>query len=334
MDAATVERLRELGQRLDADNYPLVFNDGFVAPSEFGIDDPTLGAETLNEWQRERRSSAGSWQGSTGWQGSTRQSRSAGQPGPPGKAEPSGGRYLRENYVGQLDAVLAAYPRTAIWMSGEGMWLSVDSAVLAGLDRSATFLISVPFRFRCPIRAWAFWTWTVGFDWIGPRHTNAIDGSVCAFNPSEDTWHNGGSLVELIDHYTVWALRHLHLEKFGWWPGQQTAQFVHERLTELNDNEWCGCRRGAGRYHECCKQADLASDRLQAAIRFIGDFLKFKPRYPPGNIMRFLRTRVDPPAFRLVSPDLTVRHGSCLFPARNGTAPSRIAAHLLPAIGR
>ena len=210
------------------------------------------------------------------------------------------------------------------------MWLSVESAVLAGLDRSATFLISIPFRPMSPVRAWAFWTKAIGFKWIGPRHTNAVDGSICAFNPSEGTWRNGGSLVELIDQYTMWTFRHLHLEELHWWPGQQTAQFIHERLTELNDNEWCGCGPGAKRYAVCCKQSDLASDRYRAAIEFVGGFLRFKPRQPPASVMRFLWERSNPPAFQPVAVDPILLVGSCLSPVRQQRLPARFAGSIVP----
>lgn len=318
MNPAILEQLREIGQHLDAGHYPLVFNDGIVALSGPGVDFSELGAENCNEQRRENRSAAGSWQGTSGRSWSS------------GEAEPSGGRLLRENYLGQLSAVFAAYPRTSYWIDDEGMWLSVDSAVLAGLDRSATFLIAIPFRPLTPVRSWAFWSRAIGYEWVGPRHTNAIDGSICAFNPAEGTWKNGGSVVALIDQYTVWTLRHLHVEMFHWWPGQQTAQFVHERLTELNDNEWCGCRPGAQRYVDCCKQSDLASDRFRAALDFVGGFLRFKPRQPPPSVVRFLWRRSDPPAFKRAALDPRLLLGSCLFPSRTGSRPSRVVGHIVP----
>lgn len=324
MNPAILERLRELGQHLDADRYPRVFNGGIVALSGSDVDVSILSAETYDEQQRQSGSPAGSRKGST------RGPRTAGRSRSPGEAEPSGGRLLRENYLGQLDAVFAAYPRSAYWLCSEGMWLSVESAVLAGLDRSATFLIAIPFRRLSPIRAWAFWTSAIGYEWIGPRHTNAVDGSICAFNPSEGTWKNGGSLVELIDQYTMWTLRHLHLERLHWWPGRQTAQFIHERLTELNDNEWCGCSLDAKRYSECCKQSDLTSDRYRAAIEFVGGFLRFRPRQPPASVLRFLWDRRDPPEFKNAGVDKMLLLGTCLFPLRNQRLPARLVGIIVP----
>lgn len=323
MKPAVLERLRELGQHLDADHYPRVFNNGIVALSGSVVDVSTMGAETTDEYEGKSGPAAGSWQGAAGWQGTACRSWS------PGDAESSGGGLLRENYLGQLGAVFAAYPRTAYWLRDEGMWLSVESAVLPGLDRSATFLISIPFRPLHPVRSWAFWNHSIGFEWIGPRHTNAVDGSICAFNPAEGTWKNGGSIVSLIDQYTMWALRQLHLEKLHWWPGQQTAQFVYERLTELNDNEWCGCGPNAGRYSDCCKPADLAADGFRAALEFVGGFLRFQPRQPPASVVRFLWNRRDPPAFQKVGADPMLFAGSCLYPPRHGVPPSKVAGRVV-----
>lgn len=323
MKPAIIERLRELGQHLDADAYPRVFNDGIVALSSPGVDVLNMSAENDYEYKGKSRPAAGSRQGTAGSEGAAGRSRS------PGKTEPSGCWPLRENYLGQLGAVFAAYPRSAYWLCDEGMWLSVESAVLPELDRSATFLIALPFRFSAPVRAWAFWNRVVEFEWIGPRHTNAIDGSICAFNPTEGTWRSGRSLVELIDQYTLWALRHLHLELLGRWPGQQTAQFIYERLTELRGDERCGCGADAPLYRDCCQQSDLVADKLQAALEFVGGFLKFKPRKPPASVIQFLWNRVDPPVFQSSGPDPMLRIGSCLFPPRQGVAPSKNGGYIL-----
>jgi hypothetical protein len=324
MDHAADAQLREIGLQLDAGTYPRVFNDGIVALSNPDVGVFDLSAENDYEFQGKSRPSAGSWQGATRRQGAAARSRSSGEAGP------SGGGLLRENYLGQLDAVFDAYPRTAYWLCREGMWLSVESAVLANLDRRVTFLIAIPFRPMRPVRAWAFWTRVIGFEWVGPRHTNAVDGSICAFNPSEGTWQIGGSLVELIDHYTIWAFLQLHLERLHWWPGKQTAQFIHERLTELNDNEWCGCSPDAKRYADCCKQSDLASDRFQAAVEFVGGFLRFKPRQPPVKVTRFLWERRDPPEFQTAGVDPILLFGSCLMPVRGQRLPTQLAGLLVP----
>lgn len=324
MNLATKAQLRAVGMQLDAGSDLHVFGDGVLALKRSIAGVETLGAENCHEQSRTSGSAAGSWQGASGWQGS------AGRSWTPGEAEPPCGGSLCENYLGQLDELFAAYPRTAVWTGNEGMWLAVESSVLTGLDRWATFLIAVPFRSLHPVRAWAFWTTPADHVWIGPRHTNAIDGSICAFNPAEGTWRTGGNLIELIDQYTKWAFCHLHLETLRWWPGRQTAEYVYERLIELKDNEWCGCRPESKRYADCCKQSDLAADRFRAAIEFVGRFLKYKPRQPPASVSRLMSQRGKPPPFQTAAPDPFLFVGSCLYPARIGVGLSDAAKWAMP----
>jgi hypothetical protein len=123
----------------------------------------------------------------------------------------------------------------------QGMWLRIESAVLNGLDRTATFLVALPFDAETFPRAWGFWRIAGEYRWIGRRHTNFTDGSVCAFVPTSGAWRPGDSLVQLIDLYSVWALRHLHLEEVGHWPGGQFSPHPFYSLVEFAPNELCGC---------------------------------------------------------------------------------------------
>jgi hypothetical protein len=111
------------------------------------------------------------------------------------------------------------------------------------------------------------------------------DGSICAFDPDDGTWAIGGSIVSLLDLYTLWALRHFHLQVFGYWPGRQVASFVMERLLELKPFEHCGCG-GDKPYEKCCQAADLKADRLSETIKF-SDLGGFR-RCPPQAILKFL----------------------------------------------
>src|SRR3546814_17094975 len=125
MNLAVQVQLREIGLQLDAGTYPRVFNDGIVALSDPGVDVSTMGAENCNGKQGKSRPAAGSRKGSAGGPWKADRSWSTGE------AEPSGGGLLRENYRGQLGAVLEHYPRHAnVWWRKD-MWISVESAVLA-----------------------------------------------------------------------------------------------------------------------------------------------------------------------------------------------------------
>lgn len=188
-----------------------------------------------------------------------------------------------------------------MWQQEDGIWLLTESMLLAGLDQKAVFLTGIPFsRERLP-RGWGFWVRIplLHPTWIGPRHTNMPDGSICAFDPKDSTWEIGGPLVTLLDLYTLWALRHLHLQAFGYWPGRQVANYVTERLMEVNPQEHCGCG-GKKPYIECCCEADLKANRLFETMKFY-DLGGFR-RYPPPAIINFVQGSGLPPVLTDVLP--------------------------------
>jgi hypothetical protein len=125
-------------------------------------------------------------------------------------------------------------------------------------------------------RAWAFWR---DGSWVGPRHTNFPDASICAFYLEDQSWEPGDSLVTLFDMYSLWVVRHLHLKLMGWWPGEQVAKERAERVAELEPNEWCGCVWASGRYADCCQPVDLAEISLGEAIKF-----NLRPRIVPDKV--------------------------------------------------
>jgi hypothetical protein len=152
------------------------------------------------------------------------------------------------------------------------------------------------------VRSWAFWADPIAFpEWIGPRHTNFPDGSICAFEPLDGTWKFGDPIVQLLDIYTVWALRHLYLRQFGRWPGYQSVHFAGERLLELRDDEHCGCGRGDKLYADCCMPSDLAGTRIAMLLNFV--WVTGSVRKPPEAVERFVRSKQQPPSLRdLVTP--------------------------------
>jgi len=179
------------------------------------------------------------------------------------------------------------------------MWLHATSAILSGLARTATFIVALPFRPGAGPRAWGFWNAAGQYCWIGPRHTNFQDGSICAFAPSDGAWSEGADLRTLLDIYSVWALRHLHLEVFGRWPGKQYALFggspkvqAYYRRIECKDDELCGCGSEARRYAECCKPSDLHWDLTQLMPLFLHEVKGgFSSRRPPPSIVDLVEGR-------------------------------------------
>ncbi len=254
-------------------------------PSETAVYPTTLGMEKENVVEsRARRSEAGPWPRAAGWQ------RAAGRSWPSRQAAPVVSPAFQKQYEEELGAVRQAYPRTQLWHQGDGVWLLSKSAVLDGLRQHAIFLTGISFAWSM-VRSWAYWSAPLALPvWIGPRHTNFFDGSICAFEPTDGTWGFGDSLVELLDLYTVWALRHLHLQIFGRWPGYQAVHYPVERLLELREDEYCGCGMTGKMYGECCKAKDAAKSRVADAVQFA-----LSPRRPPGSVTKAVRTGDAPP---------------------------------------
>jgi hypothetical protein len=283
--------LKDIGHQLDEDIFPRIKNGGIVTPGETAVPKSTWAEEKKDERQRPRRPETRPWTGPAGGQ------RQTDRGGTRSTAPPIVCADLQTQYEGELTAVHEAYPGTRVWHQEEGLWLLTESALLPGLWQKAVFLTGIPFARTRTVRSWGFW---MGIPqryptWIGPRHTNFPDGSICAFEPSDGTWYLGNSLLVLLDLYTLWALRHLHLQVFQRWPGRQVAHHVHERLIELKPTECCGC--GSNRpYSDCCQEKDLRSDRIKEAIRFFN----FGQRTPPTAVSSFIQLQHHPPKI----PDL------------------------------
>lgn len=283
MNTNTKNQLAEIGRQLDRGIFPEVKNGGLVSPGGTAVFPSALGKEQVDESKRPRRSPAEPWAGSRTWQGAP------GRTWPPGETAPLVGADEGAPYEAELDAIRTAYPGAEVWRQEGGFWLFVESAILPGLGRKAAFLVAVATEKRA-VRSWAFWGGRVpGYSWIGPRHTNFPDGSICAFEPRDGTWAFGDSLVELLDLYSVWALRHVHYEVFGRWPGPQAVAYCYERLLELADNELCGCGSTV-HYAECCKNSDQSRNRVAAAVQFY-ILSSCAIRQPPPSIAPLLRDR-------------------------------------------
>jgi hypothetical protein len=182
--------------------------------------------------------------------------------------------------------------------------LKTTSELLPGLEQWAEFITCLQFAPFPAYRCWGFWS---DAGWIGPRHTNFPDGSICGFDIKDGTWGPGDALVELLDIYSLWALRHLHLRVLGRWPGGQSVQHAYERLSEFRDDELCGCDQANGKtYAECCKASDLLRPYLKEAVMFS------MPRFggvrrPPHAIQDFRDGLADPPPFSKVFDTIKLR---------------------------
>jgi len=288
--------LQRIGAELDGHRQVRVKTGGIVTP------DTTPNVETKEtanvERQAKARSAAGSRTGAASRQGSAGRSRS---PGPAAHVRRDD---LRACYEAQVVELQQAYPSAQVVASdAQGMWLRVESAVLDGIDRSVTFLVAVPYTRGSHPRAWAFWNLPAGPQWIGRRHTNFPDGSVCAYVPQSGTWAEGGRLDSLIDLYSVWALRQLHLEVFGRWPGRQDSSHPFYSLVEFKDDELCSCEAHDPplRYGQCCKPEHLRRGFMQLKADFERtQRVRITDRNPPPSVIEYVEGRGDLPAISQV----------------------------------
>lgn len=281
--------------QLNENVFPNVHNGGVVMPNEAPVVSSALGEsmEFKYERQSERRPATGSRERTA------RRSRAASRPRPSGKATRLGSCYLEAAYEAQMRDLEVAYPGSHIWREEKGMWLLIQSKIINGLERRATFLIAVPYFENHWPRCWAFWSHDSLHEWIGPRHTNFPDGSACAFAPQNNVWMPGGNLVELVDLYTVWAFRHLYYEIHKQWPGPQFANSRLYRLWEFQDDELCSCEHGLT-YAQCCKPRDVvqfAQDPKALGAEFLraSGGCNFQDRMPPVAVTDFLNSKADNP---------------------------------------
>ena len=282
--------VQALGLQLDSGLFPEVLDGGFVAPSVAAVPQ-YLGAETQNVGTRPFPFAPGTPASSSGAASVSPSSETTARP--PGATPSLERSSVRARYEDELDSVQSAYPGTRIWHDEDGMWLLCESSVVQGLNRAATFLVAFSWS-KAAVRTWGFWRDNaIMVRWIGPRHTNFPDGSICAFDPADRTWVFGDSIITLLDLYTVWAFRHLHLELFDRWPGPQAVFHPYERRVEFRPDESCGC--GSRRtYRDCCAPRD-------AAIRIVPDAVSFVLRFagglrePPAHLARVALNAAQPP---------------------------------------
>jgi hypothetical protein len=283
--------VRALGLQLDRGIFPQVLDGGAVAPSESAIP-PYMGAEKFNVQARTPPLTSGASTSTTSSQGT------AGIAGPPGETPSLERAGVRAFYENEVAALQVTYPGTRAWCGDAGMWLLSESSVVAGLKQAATFLTAFSWSILA-VKAWGFWRESaVSVRWIGPRHTNFPDGSVCAFDPADKTWIFGDPLIELLDLYSVWALRHLHLEMFHHWPGPQSVFHPYERQLEFHHTELCVC--GSGRaYGNCCLSRDTARSAVTNAVSFIIQFAGGL-REPPAYAAQAALHATTPPPVSVV----------------------------------
>jgi hypothetical protein len=191
-----------------------------------------------------------------------------------------------------LAGALAEYSQFRLRLAPPGAWLTGTIRPVPAQEDNAVVILVYPFEPFYPIHCWAWWDTGI---WVGPRHTNYGDGSVCAFEPADTTgvWRGGDPLLQLLDYIACWIARHIFLKRRGRWPGPQSLHTAFERLTEHAPNELCGC--GSPYLYEVCHRP---SDTAMAETERIAEFLRFCPhpfRNPPRTKSDCLRIAMQRP---------------------------------------
>lgn len=293
--APVKQALQRIGDQLDRHVFPEVTNGGFVVLSEPAVP-LTLSMEKRYERKAERRSAARPRPRTPTGQGASGGARPSDHAASVVRAD------LQSQIEDQLGVLRQQYPGAQFWHQDDGIWVLTTCGLLPGLSQHAIFITGISLSWGM-VRSWAFWGNPLAApEWIGPRHTNYPDGSVCAFEPTDGTWILGDPIVNLLDIYTLWAVRHLHLQVFGRWPGHQAVHHPAERLLELRADEHCGCGQSDKLYGECCMPKDLARNCIQDALTFFWRSGGF--RRPPDVITRFVREGKELPPLGVFLPSL------------------------------
>lgn len=196
-----------------------------------------------------------------------------------------------------LEGVAGAYPQVELRSTPDAVWLLNWVTPLPGLDESALLVTAYPLNRSQNIVSWA-WASLV-LIWIGPRHTNFPEGSICSFEPKDRTWQRGRSLITLLDLNVLWIVRHIFLHWFGRWPGRQIFHTEWERLNEHLPGELCGGCDSGRLYDKCCRPRDEAIDPIDRLMLYMKWTNGQWERRPPNAVSEYVYgCRKTPPALR------------------------------------
>lgn len=268
------EHLRRLGEEIDIGRQPTVFDGGLV-----GLSDATEGEV--------RRDVAGQEAGPQAGTRSGRRARARRAQAP----DHAFGSDALEAAHGAGFRILAQHYEALAFEDTNGLWVAVSSLPLGRRGPEVHFLIAVPIDVRFTPRAWAFGAIGSRVRPMSLKHTNFPDASICAFPHGYWPWPNADGLVGLVDIYVLWAVRKLHRDVLGWWPGPQMGAGAHYRQREFDPREDCGCGSKKS-YGQCHMGFDLLENPERSSLEFRRQFLcDFDDRRVPECILNAARSR-------------------------------------------
>jgi hypothetical protein len=277
---AQLAHLRTVGVAIDGGRQPTVFDEGFV-----GFSDETESEVMTDVAGQEAGSKSGP---RSGRRARARRAQAADHAFRSDALEKAYGTEFR---------ILARHYEALAFEDRNGLWVVVTSNPLGRDGPEVHFLIAVPLDQRLAPRAWAFAKTGPNTEFMSLKHTNFPDASICAFTPDHRPWPHPDGLLGLVDIYVLWAVRKLHRDYFGWWPGPQLGACAHYRLKEFDAREDCGC--GSNKtYGDCHLPADMLADPAVAEAEFRRLFGgAYDDRKPPKHVVdaAHSRWRVMPP---------------------------------------
>lgn len=273
-DPLLVARLKAIGEALDTGQQAFVFDEGFVRLS----DEPE--SEVITDVAGQK----------AGPQSRSRPGQRARTWGAQAARDPFRSDALEAAY-GTEFRILAQHYQALAFEERNGLWIVVPSKPLGPQGPEVHFVVALPINKQIPPRAWALERVGRSARFMSLKHTNFPDASVCAFPHGYVSWPNPEGILGLIDIFTLWAVRKLHRDLLGWWPGPQVGACSHYRLKEFDPREDCGCG-SQKRYGSCHMARDVLEEPKAAKAEFRRLFnCDFDDRIPPNAILDFARSR-------------------------------------------
>lgn len=226
--------------------------------------------------------------------------------GPSSAAHHTGPVFDRLRYRGQVHGLNEAYPGTRAWCQTDGLWLAIPAHPIGEEGPRATHFVAIPKHRKARIVSWAFWGTGSQAEWIGHRHTNYPDGSVCAFPAQGGFWRDGDPLIDYVDRLSEWTLRQLYYSVHRRWPGSQEGPSAYYRRLETRPGECCPRCGSLKRYEHCCRSLDELDEHPDDRAEFIRRFKCDVGRQRPHDrVILFAKgERKRPPRMARVHFDL------------------------------
>ena len=262
-----VNEVRAFGTAIKSGRLPPIAGSGLIVlADQKPLDHNGQGKEDCDHADRQGE---GSEEARPSARSRARPSGQAAAPGSPAHA--LGDRVSREL---QLDELSESYADVSVFgSSSSAVWVRVPILVFNTLREPVYLSLEVPreptprtWRYSAlvprqavthvfvpDVRAWA----ATGSGFRIRSHHEYSDGSICAYMQGEWVW-GVHPLLELVDWYSYWVAKSIHLQLFDEWPGpQHCPALMHLRRNAVNECCHCGA---STLWASCHRPSDLMRD--------------------------------------------------------------------------